>query len=128
MVVELDRFKPLYELHVSKDLDTISTILWKREPIPITVFNYYKALEIALDRNVEGMRQIHKGTDKKAGKISIDVVQEAKNLTARSNFYEHQFLLMRTDSSRQQDIDFLCTLKICYQLGIDRTIEIRSIA
>ena len=95
----LDRFKPLYELHVSKDLDTISTILWKREPIPITVFNYYKALEIALDRNVEGMSQIHKGTDKKAGKISIDAVQEAKNLTARSNFYEHQFLLMRNDSS-----------------------------
>ena len=52
---------------------------------------------------------------------SIDAVLEAEKLMHRTDYYKHQFALISNLEDRQNDLDFLYTLKLCYELSLSRT-------
>ena len=104
---KISEFQTLYKQHISEYLEKISRTLWNIEPIPLKVFDFYNALKI-------------KSNDKNRSQ-SLDAVEEAKTFLRSTNYYQHQFGLLSRMSERKGDVDFLCILKMCYDLGIDRT-------
>ncbi|MDE1878022.1 MAG: adenylate/guanylate cyclase domain-containing protein [Thaumarchaeota archaeon] len=101
----IPQFRKLYERYIFSKLDKISRILWSREPTPLTVFDYYNELK-SKDNEMSG---------------NLDSVKEAENMLRRTNYYQHQFGLLSGMGERKSDAEFLCVLKMCYELGIDRT-------
>ena len=102
------QFMETYEKHVLPAIYQISTILWQKEPLPLTILAYYREV-----------------TDKQSqrrdlGK-SLDYVLEAEKLMRRTEYYKHQFEFISRLEDRQDDIEFLYTLKLCYELRLIRT-------
>jgi hypothetical protein len=110
-------FVELYKNRIGPDTDKIAKILWEKEPLPLTVFNYFKEL---LKEHEEEAAASTK--EKSAG--SQDAVLEAKMLLPRTQYYEHQFELIQDQEDRQNDAEFLYTLKLCYELGLGRMINV----
>src|SRR5215217_1832429 len=109
-------FVELYKKRIEPDFDTIAKALWEKEPIPLTVFNYFKEL-----LQKEGEEVVL--TNEKSV-YSVDAVLEAKMLLPRTEYYEHQFELIQNQEDRQSDAEFLYTLKLYYELGLGRTINV----
>lgn len=101
------QFKKVYERYVSPNLDRISRILWSMEPIPLKVFDYYNELK-------------NKSENEKTA-ANLDGIKEAETLLRSTNYYRHQFGLLSSMEERKNDAEFLYVLKMCYDLGIDRT-------
>jgi hypothetical protein len=99
------QFTDVYEKCVLPNIHRVSTILWQKEPLPITIFAYYREL-------------VRKQSEMK--RESIDAVLEAEKLMHRTDYYKHQFALISNLEDRQNDLDFLYTLKLCYELGLSR--------
>jgi class 3 adenylate cyclase/CheY-like chemotaxis protein len=108
----VSKFRNLYASAVVKEVDKIATILWHKEPLPISVLNYYKALDMVLSAH----------TNVSGTSINVNAVYEAEKLLGRTNFYGHQFNLINSDPLRRNDADFLFSLKLCYELGMQRTL------
>lgn len=53
--------------------------------------------------------------------IPIDPLLEAENLLRSTHYYEHQFGLISSMQERQSDAQFLYTVKLCYESGLNRT-------
>jgi hypothetical protein len=98
-------FIDVYEKYVSPNIHQISTILWQKEPLPITILTYFREL-------------VRKQNEMKGE--SIDTILEAQKLMHRTDYYKHQFALISNLEDRQNDIDFLYTLRLCYELSLSR--------
>jgi hypothetical protein len=109
-------FKQLFEKYLAKDLDKVAKILWEKEPTPLTVLDYYEELS-----NKESQRQYNKM--KEEGVLLINVVVEAENLLRSTQYYEHQFDYISSTEKRHSHAEFLYTLRLCYEMGLDRTID-----
>src|SRR5919106_2895400 len=99
------QFIDVYEKYVSPNIHQISTMLWQKQPLPITILAYFREL-------------VRKQNEMKGE--SIDTILEAQKLMHRTDYYKHQFALISNLEDRQNDIDFLYTLKLCYELGLTR--------
>jgi hypothetical protein len=113
----LVQFSEVYEKYIAKDLDKISNILWQKEPTPLTVIDYYKELN---DKRAKAVSQ-EKERQQQQPKMIINAVQEAEKLLRRTEYYEHQFGFIANSKERQSEAEFLYTLKLCYELGLNRT-------
>jgi class 3 adenylate cyclase len=114
---KLGQFRNLYEQYVEKNLGKISSILWQKDPIPLTILNYYRQLEYE-DRNEQLFETIDKNKTQ-----SLTATDIAERLINKNDFYEHQFRFMSGLQERCGDVDFLCTLRLFYELGLKRTKE-----
>lgn len=112
--LKLVQFSEVYEKYIAKDLNKISNILWQKEPTPLTVIDYYKELNDKRPVNEEKERR-------QQPKIIINAIEEAEKLLRRTEYYEHQFGFIANSKERQSEAEFLYTLKLCYELGLNRT-------
>ena len=103
------QFTDLYEKHILPNIDKVSTTLWQREPLPISILAYYKEL---INKQAD--------TREQDGQSQLNAILEAEKLLLRTEFYEHQFTLISSLEERQSDIEFLYILKLCYELGLNR--------
>lgn len=110
-------FIELYKKCLEPDIDKIDKALWEKEPLPLTVFNYFKEL---LQREREGAVTL--ALEKSAR--SVDAILEAKKLLPRTEYYEHQFQLIQDQEDRQNDAEFLYIIKLCYELGLVRATNV----
>ncbi len=108
-------FKQLYKKYIVKDLDRVSMILWEKEPTPLTVLDYYKEIS-----RKESQRQFNKLEQEG---VALNGFAEAENLLRRTQYYEQQFDYISNTEERHSDAEFLYTLKLCYEMGRDRTID-----
>jgi RNA helicase len=99
------QFTYVYEKYVLPNIHQISTTLWQKEPLPITILAYFR--ELVRKQN-------------ETNRESIDAILEAEKLMHRTDYYKHQFALISNLEDRQNDIDFLYTLKLCYELSLSR--------
>jgi len=90
---------------VKPALGEISSILWKLEPTPHVVLDYLREVYVERCDTPE------------------DALALAKSLFRRSSYYEHQFAALKSMKKRKKDLEFLYTLKLCYELGVDRKLE-----
>lgn len=104
------QFKELFQRYVVEHTDKISRILWQKEPTPLTILGYYRWLRSRMHEQSASSRSI------------IDPVGEAEKLLRRTEYYEQQFEQMSRMQGRKSDSDFLYTLKLCYEGGLDRRV------
>jgi class 3 adenylate cyclase len=105
---KLEKYNQTYESVVAPDLERIARMLWQREPIPLTILDYYNELKAKTEDT---------GT---TAATRIDGFAVAENLLRSTNYYEHQFALLTGFQERRSDVEFLYTLKLAYELGIGR--------
>lgn len=105
----VEQFRELYYLEISKNTDLISKILWQKDPIPITILAFYKELLSRQRAELSSAR---------------NVVAEAKKLLPATDYYENQFRILSDSEERRSDKDFLYTLKLCYELGVNTTDQV----
>ena len=105
----IEEFRGLYNHEIARNIDVISKILWQKDPIPITILAFYKEL-LSIKRTE--LTSSH------------NVVAEAKKLLPATDYYENQFRILSDSEERRCDKEFLYTLKLCYELGINRTDEV----
>src|SRR5215469_10159437 len=113
----LVQFSEVYEKYIAKELNKISNILWQKEPTPLTVIDYFKELN---DKRAKAVIE-EKEREQQQPKIIINAIQEAEKLLRRTEYYEHQFGFIANSKKRQSEAEFLYTLKLCYELGLNRT-------
>jgi hypothetical protein len=99
------QFTDAYGKYILQNIHQISTILWQKEPLPITILAYYREL-IRKHGTMQGE--------------SMDAVLEAEKLMHQTDYYKHQFAFISNLEDRQNDMDFLYTLKLCYESGLSR--------
>jgi hypothetical protein len=105
------KFRELYDLEIAKNTDLISRILWQKDPIPITILAFYKELS---NREMAEL----------SSSPRWDIVAEAKKLLPATDYYENQFRILSDSDERRSDKEFLYTLKLCYELGINTTDQV----
>ena len=110
-------FIELYKKCLEPDIDKIAKALWEKEPLPLTVFNYFKEL-LQREREVAVTLALEKSAR------SVDAILEAKKLLPRTEYYEHQFQLIQDQEDRQNDAEFLYIIKLCYELGLVRATNV----
>ena len=110
--LETNRYTDAHYKYVNNDLERISRILWQKEPLPLTILDYYRVLSApGSDQYNETAVSSHIG-------ISV-----AEKLPRRTAYYEEQFKFISFSDSRLASIEFLYTLKLCYDLGLARSPE-----
>jgi len=105
---EVEQYKAIFEKYISTNIDRIAKVLWQKQPLSLTVVDYYKALL---------------GKTNKP-QVSFDSSQAfliAQTWLPVYDYFERQFEVMKNISGREQDVDFLYTLRFCYEAGFDRT-------
>jgi hypothetical protein len=112
----IKEFSIPYKKYIENDLHKISNILWEKEPIPLTILNYFKEL----DMNIEASKKQTQSSDK----TSLDAVSIAKKLLGRTDYYTHQFTQLANLKERKSDLDFIYTLRLCYELRLDRELKV----
>jgi hypothetical protein len=107
---EVESYRDLFEKYVSPNIDIISRILWQKQPLSLTIVDYYKALA-------------GKATDLSQATIvdSSKCLLVAQEWLPVYDYFERQFEVMKNIRGREQDVDFLYTLRFCYEAGFDRT-------
>jgi hypothetical protein len=105
----IDLFQEVYQQYVQKSIERISTILWKKEPTPLIVFEYYKQLSIKRRKLSDGLSS---------------GVNEAEQLYPMTTFYENQFKYLRQFQHENHILHFLYALKLCYDLGLARNLDL----
>jgi hypothetical protein len=102
--VNLDQFNSTYQRYVEERVHDVATILWKKEPTPLIILEYYKQLLACHSQLSNG---------------SSNVLTEVKRLKSMTRFYENQFEYHR-HSPQSPNLHFLYILKLCYEMGLDR--------
>ncbi len=98
----ISEFKCLYKEFVEKNKHIISQNLWRNEPTPLTVYIYYTEL-----------------VKTKKNSWLNPAITLSEKLPTSDRYYTEQFKSIF--SYRRNESEFLCTLKLCYDLGIERT-------
>ncbi len=102
----VSEFRELYNNHVASYVNTVSAKIWQKEPIPLAVIDYYKQLKFLDSKHVV-----------------INPISEAEKLLHAPDYYEYLFSIISKLEQRRSDVEFLYTLKLCYELGIDRSFD-----
>jgi hypothetical protein len=55
--------------------------------------------------------------------LAIDPLTEPQKLLRSTDYYEQQFEMICRMQERRNDTEFLYTLKLCYECGLDRTVS-----
>jgi hypothetical protein len=107
---EVEQYRDVFEKYVSPNIDIISRVLWQKQPLSLTVVDYYKAL-------------VGKATDRSQATTfdSSKCIQLAQEWLPVYDYFEKQFEVMKDIRGREQDVDFLYTLRFCYEAGFSRT-------
>jgi hypothetical protein len=108
------QFRGLYDLEIAKNTHLISKILWQKDPIPITILAFYKEL-------LSRQRAELSSSSSSSSSSQPNIVAEAKKLLPATDYYENQFRILSDSEERRSDKDFLYTLKLCHELGINTT-------
>jgi class 3 adenylate cyclase len=130
---EVPEYREIFEKYVSNDSDRISRILWYKQPLYLTVVDFYKAL---LAREIATTRQQPWNNDtvsspsspssaaKTSSPTTADITGPGLEMAQRwlpvHDYLQRQFEVMKNIDSRQNDVDFLYTLRFCYEVGFDR--------
>ena len=115
------QYRNLYEKYITQEIDTTSQILWQKDPTPLTVLDYYKDLvskEKEVPSKVEEIPPRGNRTNK------LNAVAIAQKLPSSTQYYAHQFELLNSSVNRQSDVQFLVALKLCYEIGLERSIDL----
>ena len=103
---ELPIFESIYQ-EVKGKLRKIAEILFHNDPIPFTVLHYFRTLH---------------QESKKGDFIDDDqAIEHARRMKPLNEYYSNQ--IKNLESDRSNEADFLYTIKICYELGWDRTLD-----
>jgi hypothetical protein len=108
---EVEQYREVFEKYVSPNVDTIAKVLWQKQPLSLTVVDYYKALAC-------------RATDRSQSTTTFDsskCIQLAQEWLPVYDYFERQFEVMKDIRGREQDVDFLYTLRFCYEAGFSRT-------
>ncbi|MGA9152301.1 MAG: hypothetical protein WBZ36_17130 [Candidatus Nitrosopolaris sp.] len=117
------QYRRLYENYITHEMDATSQILWQKDPIPLTVLDYYKDLatkenEVLPSKVKELILSRGYRTDK------INAVTIAEKLPSSTQYYAQQFELLNSSVNRKSDVQFLVALKLCYEIGLERSIDL----
>ncbi|HYV51750.1 MAG TPA: hypothetical protein VE971_00515, partial [Candidatus Eisenbacteria bacterium] len=116
------QYRKLYENYITQEIDTTSQILWQKDPTPLTVLDYYNDLgskeKEILPSKVEEISIRGNRTYK------LNAVAIAEKLPACTQYYSQQFELLNSSVNRQSDVQFLVALKLCYEIGLERSIDL----
>jgi hypothetical protein len=132
---DVEQYREIFEKYVSPNIDTISRVLWQKQPLSLIVVQYYKALVgktslsqcdecgnvfHSLDEYIEHYKHFHpRSIDATAD--SSKALLMAQKCSPVYDYFERQFEVMKNIRGREQDVDFLYTLRFCYEAGFDRT-------
>jgi len=105
---KVEQYRNVFEKYVSANTDKIARILWQKQPLSLTVVGYYKAL-------------IEKVADGSAGTGDSVALEMAQAWLPVSDYFERQFEVMKNIPARKNNVEFLYTLRFCYEVGFDRT-------
>jgi hypothetical protein len=105
---EVDQYREVFEKYVSTNTDRIARVLWQKQPLSLTIVDYYKALVEKTDKS-------------QATVDSSKALLMAQEWLPVYDYFERQFEVMKNIGVRKQDVDFLYTLRFCYEAGFDRT-------
>jgi hypothetical protein len=105
---KIAQFKEIYANHVAQYITSITRVLWQKEPFPLTIFNYYREL----------------AAKETTGEQPLDAISEAQAILHPTTYYEHQFEHLVKSKDRMADAEFLYTIKLCYELAIDRKVSL----
>ncbi|MDE1812257.1 MAG: hypothetical protein KGH85_05255 [Thaumarchaeota archaeon] len=97
-----------YENNILDNKVLISEILWKKEPLPITVLDYFKEL-------------VNKKKELGEFWTAKETIMVAQKLSSRTDYYDYQFSSIYNTEKRSNEVEFLYVLKLCYELGLSRT-------
>jgi hypothetical protein len=90
---------------ITSNIDRIARILWQKQPLSLTVVDYYKALE-----------------DRPEGTVDeATALQMAQTWLPAYDYFERQFEVIKSMQGRRDEVDFLHILRFCYEVGFDRT-------
>ena len=98
-------FQSIYRKHIENDIESISRSLWERQPTPSAVLLFYNTL-------LTGALQQSK---------YFSAIDFAKEFELPEAHYDIQFRLI--NSQRHNEADFLLSLKLSYELGVERTFD-----
>lgn len=107
---KVEQYRGVFEKYVSANTDRIARILWQKQPLSLTVVDYYKAL-----------------VDREADKSQADRIDESAALQIAqawlpvSDYFDRQLEVMKNMPARKRDVEFLYVLRFCYEVGFDRT-------
>src|SRR5919112_1466318 len=132
---DVEQYREIFEKYVSANIDTIARILWQKQPLSLTIVQYYKALVgktnltqcdecdkvfHSLDEYIEHYKHFHpRSID--ATVNSSKALLVAQKCSPVYDYFERQFEVMKNIGGRKQDVDFLYSLRFCYEAGFDRT-------
>jgi class 3 adenylate cyclase len=116
------QYRRLYENYITQEIDTTSQILWQKDPTPLTVLDYYKDLvskekEVLPSKVGEEISSIKRTNE-------LNAVAIAEKLPSSKQYYAQQFELLNSSVNRQSDVQFLVALKLCYEIGLERSIDL----
>jgi hypothetical protein len=108
--MQVEQYRDVFEKYISPNLDSIARALWQKQPLSLTIVDYYKAL-------------ILKTMDQSQATIidSSKCLLVAEEWLPVYDYFERQFEVMKNIQGREQDVDFLYILRFCYEAGFSRT-------
>jgi hypothetical protein len=113
-------FRNIYLHYIKNDLNKIAAILWEKEPIPLTVIDYYKELAAKSYKLPPGEVEEFEGTKSITRDSPISPIDVARNLLRANQYYDHQFQLLSSLEERRSDTELLYVLRLSYELGLNR--------
>jgi hypothetical protein len=108
---KVEKFRDVFEKYVYVNADKIARILWQKQPLSLTVVDYYKALQ-------------SKVQEPKGAFDSPEALVMAQTWLPAYDYFERQFEVMKSIEERREDVEFLYVLRFCYEVGFDRTSEV----
>lgn len=93
---------------IKDDMPKIATRIWQVEPTPKMVIDFLELLTASNQDIAPGFKD------------PIDLVKRSPSSLEQ---YRHQFLKLKETQGDHEGVEFLYTIKICYELGLDRNIK-----
>jgi hypothetical protein len=107
--MQVEQYKEVFEKYISPNIDTIARVLWQKQPLSLTVVDYYKAL-------------VGKTMDQSGATVDLSkCLLVAQEWLPVYDYFERQFEVMKNIRGREQDVDFLYIIRLCYEAGFSRT-------
>ncbi|MDQ3872678.1 MAG: hypothetical protein M3258_03595 [Thermoproteota archaeon] len=107
----VEQYRGVFQKFVAVNADNIARALWQKQPLSLTVIDYYKALVGKTEEEEEAYSTIDPSK----------ALRMAQEWLPVYDYFERQFEVMKDIEERQRDVDFLYTLRFCYEAGFDRT-------
>ncbi|WP_196817229.1 hypothetical protein [Candidatus Nitrosocosmicus oleophilus] len=104
---EVSQFRQVYASDIQHKIEEISDILWKKDPSPMLILEYYRELTNVLQNYPS----------------SFDSIIIAQRLEGSKEYYNRQFKFLKSNRKYDNLVHFLYTLKVCYELGISRGLD-----